>query len=222
MGETPEDRFMTDAERVLHALLHDVRTPLGAAQGYLRLLQDNQLKTPADEERAVARALRALGDVARLCDSAGEFLDGATSSTVTRVSAVAFAKQVETHARHRGLAVSAAAIPADFALTVSGSIPSMCDAIVSVLSSSARGAARSGTMMHVRAADDELRFLAPPAERSAEEIEPDSAPLDRWWAHGLPLPVAWRRILASSGRVLACQSADDGLVVAFPLEQKPV
>ena len=52
---------MTDAERVLRILLHDLRTPIGVAQGYLRMMQDGRLTEAAETERAVAKALQALG-----------------------------------------------------------------------------------------------------------------------------------------------------------------
>jgi signal transduction histidine kinase len=51
---------MTDAERVLQILLHDLRTPIGVAQGYLRMMQDGRLTEAADTERAVTKALQRL------------------------------------------------------------------------------------------------------------------------------------------------------------------
>jgi hypothetical protein len=216
---------MTDAERVLHALLHDLRTPLGAAQGYLRLIQEGQLKTAADQERALTRSLKALGDAARLCQSAGDFLDSSSGSGVTRIGAEAFAKQVEGAARAKGLAVAPLEkdpdAPANSTLALTGNVGSLCDAIVFVLSTSARGSARNGTTMHTRAGAHDLMFMARGAGEPPRGGSPATAPDDRLWAVGLPLAVACRRIVKSSGQILSFDS-NDGLIVAFPVEQHPI
>ena len=67
---------MTEVERVLQELLHDLRTPLGVAQGYLRLIRDGRLAEGADRDRAIEQATAALADMARLCDTATAALDG--------------------------------------------------------------------------------------------------------------------------------------------------
>jgi signal transduction histidine kinase len=71
---------MTDTERILQALLHDVRTPLGVAQGYLRLLREQRLETPEERERALSGASEALGRISRLCDEAGRELAARTEA----------------------------------------------------------------------------------------------------------------------------------------------
>jgi len=65
---------MTDSERVLRVLIHDARTPIGVAQGYVRLLREERLQTPEERDRALSRAMDALGRIARLCDDASGFL----------------------------------------------------------------------------------------------------------------------------------------------------
>ena len=214
---------MTDAERVLHALLHDLRTPLGAAQGYLRLIQEGQIKTAADQERALSRSLKALGDVARLCQSAGDFLDSSSGSAVTRLAAETFAKQVESVARANGLAVAPFDVttPASATLALTGNVGSLCDAIVFVLTTSARGSARNGTTLHMRGGASALMFVARGQGEAPREGSPTPAPDDRLWALGLPLAVACRRIVKSSGQILSFDS-NDGLIVAFPLEQHSI
>src|SRR5436190_18249869 len=66
--------LMTDAERVLSLLLHDLRTPLGVAHGYLRLIRDDRLPTPHEREKAIAGTQQALSRISRLCADAGAFV----------------------------------------------------------------------------------------------------------------------------------------------------
>lgn len=59
---------------LLDLLLHEVRTPLSVAQGYLRLLSDGRLPDAEGRERAFQQSLEAISRVASLCAGAGEYL----------------------------------------------------------------------------------------------------------------------------------------------------
>ena len=200
---------MTDAERVLQILLHDLRTPIGVAQGYLRMMQDGRLTEAADTERALTKALQALGQTARLCQDAGDFLD--TSNGPGRnalVTAATFATQVEAEARNRGVEVQAGRIHAGARVALAGDVGRLGDAVVLVASTA--GTRRS--TLSIEADDVELRFLAvdEPGASTA-----DAMPFDGW-SRGLPLAVACRRIAWSSGRILTL-AKNNGVIVAFPL-----
>lgn len=54
----------------LDRLLHDVRTPLGVAYGYLRMIRDQRFADPALKGKALAGVSQALAQVTRLCDVA--------------------------------------------------------------------------------------------------------------------------------------------------------
>ena len=146
---------MTDAERVLQLFLHDLRTPIGVAQGYLRMLQDGRLSEAADTERAIAKALHALGQTARLCQDAGAFLETPDGhSRPGFVSAATFARQVETEARNKGVEVLAGRIPANARLALVGQVAPIGEAVVQVVST-------AGTKrVSIEADNAELRFLA--------------------------------------------------------------
>lgn len=58
----------TDDDRVLNRLLHDLRTPLGVAHGYLRMIRDHRLTTPELQEKALEGVTNALAQMTRLCD----------------------------------------------------------------------------------------------------------------------------------------------------------
>jgi signal transduction histidine kinase len=200
---------MTDAERVLQLLLHDLRTPIGVAQGYLRMMQDGRLTEAAETERAVAKALKALGQTARLCQDASDFLETSDAhKRIALVTAVSFATQVESQARNRGVEVSAGRIPASARLALAGDVARIGDAVVHVAST----AGTRRPTLSIEADDAELRFLAldEPASSTA-----DAMPLDGW-SRGLPMAVACRRIAWSSGRILKL-ATNNGVIVAFPL-----
>lgn len=204
---------MTDAERVLHILLHDLRTPIGVAQGYLRMMQDGHLTSAAEMERAVAKALHALGQTARLCQNAGDFLEGADGGArVARVPAASFAGQIESMARTQGFTVESGRIPASAGLALTGDVALTCDAVVLVLSA----AGSKSKAMRIEADEGELRFVATEDRQSQKPV---AVPLDGW-SQGLPVAAACRRITWSSGRILKFETGN-GLIVALPLTKTP-
>lgn len=55
-----------DIGNLLHVLAHELRTPAGIVQGYLRMLMDDRLTDPADRRKAIEQALRATTRVSEL------------------------------------------------------------------------------------------------------------------------------------------------------------
>jgi hypothetical protein len=55
-----------DISNVLHVLAHELRTPTGIAQGYLRMLAENRLTDPAERARAIEQTQQALGRVSEI------------------------------------------------------------------------------------------------------------------------------------------------------------
>ena len=78
---------MTETERVLQVLIHDARTPIGVALGYLRMLQERRLATDEERDKAIARTLDAIGRLTRLCDQASGFVGGGDTREAVAVSA---------------------------------------------------------------------------------------------------------------------------------------
>ena len=54
-------------------LVHDLRTPLGVAVGYLRLLRDHRLPDEADQQRAMTATADAVAAMSQLCQEASSF-----------------------------------------------------------------------------------------------------------------------------------------------------
>lgn len=55
-----------DISNILHVLAHELRTPVGIAQGYVRLLLDDRLPQEADRRRALEQMQKALGRLGEL------------------------------------------------------------------------------------------------------------------------------------------------------------
>lgn len=55
-----------DIAKVLHVLAHELRTPAGIAQGYLRMLLEDRLTDPQDRRRALEQTQKALTRVSEL------------------------------------------------------------------------------------------------------------------------------------------------------------
>ena len=123
---------MTDAERVLAVLIHDVRTPLGVAHGYLRLVRTDKLPSPEDRDRALAGTQDALAKISRLCQDAGGFLEDPPPGAV-RAPARQLADRVAAVLAERGVAVGDLELP-DGSVNVGTSVDRAADAIATLLS----------------------------------------------------------------------------------------
>src|SRR5262245_47413155 len=104
---------MTDAERVLSLLLHDLRTPLGVAHGYLRLIRDARLPTPEDQDKAIVSTQQALSRMSRLCADATAYVADADPATAAdapaQVPAAALVERVTTALAEQDVQISGAA-----------------------------------------------------------------------------------------------------------------
>jgi hypothetical protein len=113
---------MTETERVLQVLIHDVRTPIGVAQGYVRLLREQRLvgEWGFVVERSVidpAAHVRAGSDVDRLAGAVGLVLstvkrEGDTKPPALRIEATA--SDLQFVAAGNGLPAAGAGEPAPF------------------------------------------------------------------------------------------------------------
>jgi signal transduction histidine kinase len=197
---------MTDAERVLNLLIHDLRTPLGVAHGYLRLIREQRLTTPDDRERALAGTQQALGRISRLCDDASAFLAEPAELTPVRANIELLVERVTAQLREQGVTIATAAIAGASTMIVGAGVDRLAAAVSTVLQAMARSAADG---VRVETSGAELRFVATAASRA----------FDPWRGHGLAVPLACRLIASVGGRV----GGDLGgaPAIAFPVEMAP-
>ena len=71
---------MAELDRVLDVLLHDLRSPLSVASGYVRLLRLERLDSFEARDKAWTQTATALTRIAHLCDEAVGFLPTAAGA----------------------------------------------------------------------------------------------------------------------------------------------
>lgn len=211
---------MSDADRVLSLLIHDLRTPLGVAHGYLRLVRADKLPTAEDRDRALAGTQEALARISRLCADASAFLADAAPAA-GRAPALELVDRVVAVLDARGIPLDEAAA-ATGVVTVGISLDRAADAIVTLLASRAPNALGASARVEVR--PTELCFVCgrPPANGTPLDTDgADSAPpFDPWQsAPSLPVVLAHRVVTGLGGRIW---TLDGGrrIGLALPLESR--
>jgi len=198
---------MTEAERVLNLLIHDVRTPLGVAHGYLRLIREQRLTTPDDRDRALASTQQALGRISRLCEEASGFLAEPTGAAPVRASIAPLLERVAAQLGEHGVTITRPDIAGTLTMTVGAGVDRLAEAVSTVLRAMARNAPDG---VRVEISDAELRFITAAESRGGQ--------FDPWRGHGLAVPLACRLIASIGGRVGDAAGAP---AIAFPVEMAP-
>jgi signal transduction histidine kinase len=209
---------MTDAERILQVLIHDARTPLGVAQGYIRLLREERLETPEERERALSRSMDALGRIARLLEDASAFLATPNpAAPTTTISAAFLAASVEARVREWEFAVTRGLVDPAARVRLGTSAERLAEAIACVAAAVRQGAGTAPPRLHIESATAGVRFAARADDRPepTEDADPEASPFDAWKNGGLVVPLACRIITEAGGRI---DRVGAGIVVTFPAE----
>jgi len=200
-------------------LVHDLRTPLGVAVGYLRLLRDHRLPEEQDQERALAQTVEALAAMSRLCQEAASFAAGwvAGDEDLVMIPAAQLTAEVAEHL------VSPMAI-SDIDDHLNGNVKARqggttARAVAALLSKVlATGGATPSTDIIVRVADAHLTFLAGAPEQREAMFLGQRQVFDPWRAGpGLAVPVACLEVSQVSGQVFS-DATSTAIAVRLPLE----
>jgi signal transduction histidine kinase len=197
-------------ERTLQVLIHDIRTPVGVAQGYLRLLREDRLPAADDRQRAITQAQQALDRVSQLCSDAAALADDTTASPTVTVPCEGFVGRVRQRLEREPVEVAPATIAASAMLSVPANSDALADAVTRVLLTSPRQADRRAVAIGATATELWFTSGAGPLPLSGE-------PLDPWTQPGFALPLACRAIADAGGRVWSGREPA-GVGVALPLE----
>jgi signal transduction histidine kinase len=150
---------MSDVERALELLIHDVRTPVGVAQGYVRLLREHRLEADEDRERALDRTMEALGRIAQLCTDAGGFVDRAAAAGGSVViAASALAASVDARARRLPMTIGRVRIDPQARIRGAGDPERLAEAICVVLATLARPPGEGMPTLEMETRQADLRF----------------------------------------------------------------
>lgn len=200
-------------------LLHDLRTPLGVAQGYLRLLLEDRLRDIADRQRAIAQSMEALGRISHLCAGAAEFAacpSPAESSRYPGADLIA-ALGAEAPSRDVSLAVLGGPVIAQVSTLAAG--PAAASIMTIFLAAARHDPTREPRMsvgihggeLLVTSGDESVRErLIAPAGHDA---------FDPWTGgNGLLVPLAVRQLLETGVRIWTLADEPSAIAIALPLE----
>ena len=202
---------MNDLERVLSCLLHDLRSPLGVAGGYLRLMREGRLASADDTERAIVKTQDALRAMTSLCADATAWLDLEPPTPPRPYPVPAFVAQVCAHAEAQMLPLDLpqSAPPAAITLTVPDD--AVAHAVAVLIGVVAAIGTRRCTAQY---GETHLWFSV----RDDQPAEGAARPFDPWRYRGLAAPLAERIITQAGGHCLGGASADEPLRVEFTLD----
>ena len=120
---------MTDLDRVLEAVLHDVRSPLAAATGYLRLLREGRVAAGTESEHVIAQAQASLKAIAALCTNAEAWRPTAGETRDAWLRAQHMADDLAAAVAAHDVSVEDAAVSSDATVKVRGNWPELCLAL---------------------------------------------------------------------------------------------
>ncbi|MCC7126873.1 MAG: sensor histidine kinase [Acidobacteria bacterium] len=216
----PKTIRMPDAaelQRALNLLVHDLRAPLGVAQGYVRLLKDDRLSAPADRERAWTQTEEALGRIARLCKDAATFAQDPVRSVLIDVPTV----EVVTRIRRALLPDPSMPTTDEVSATTMkvANLDGLVDAVRAIVDPIRARHATMGLSFD-RAGDEWRCRLGTDPQRDALDRE-SPTPFDPWrGGQGLALVMACRHVQDLGGRIWTTASATPGVGIGLPLETR--
>ena len=186
---------MTDLDRVLESLLHDLRSPLGVAGGYRRLLREQRLGSAEESERAIMKTQDALRTMTALCGEASEWLKAEPAAPAAPVA-------VDKLVAHLAAECERQRVPFDAAAGGLGTVSLTAEpdrtvrAIVSLLALVTRD---TTARARISTGDGLLRIAALAAQPRPGDHD---GPFDPWSYPGLAAALACRTIARAGGRCL--------------------
>jgi signal transduction histidine kinase len=186
---------VTDHERALAILVHDLRTPLGVASGYLRLVRDGRVPTSTDPVVLLDRALESLRSISRLCMDADRWLNEAPVSRPATTSGSQLLSVLSSELATRNIMLQGVdAVPAR-QLLVAGDAAELAEAVVEVLSAAARATTAGPLRVECASEGNELVLVV----RYAADGETTHNMFDPWRGPGLQTAIACRTIIRAGG-----------------------
>jgi signal transduction histidine kinase len=203
----------------LRLLLHDLRTPLGVAQGYLRLLREDRLQDIADRQRAVVQSMEALGRISHLCAGAAEFAAAGSPAESSRYPAADLVAALGADAPSHDVSLAVLGGPV-IAQVVALAAGRAAASIMTIFLAAARHdptrARRISVGIHggdvlITSGDEFVR------ERLIGSAGDDA--FDPWTGGcGLLLPLAVRQLRETGARIWTLADEPSAIAIALPLE----
>jgi len=201
---------MTDLDRVLESLLHDLRSPLGVAGGYLRLMREQRLSSADETERAIMKTQDALRTMTTLCAEASEWLKVEPPGPPAAVPVESLVTQIAAEAGRMHVAVEVAG-PIQGSTTLALESDRVARAAAALLAVVSRD---TNAHLTLQVEPGVLRLAAVATQRRTPE---PPGPFDPWAYPGLSAALACRTITQAGGRCLHGPGPTDVLRVEFDL-----
>ena len=172
-----------DISEILHVLAHELRTPVGIAHGYVRLLLEERLPQDADRRRALEQMQKALGrlsDLSQESSRLASWFEHDLDSTAT-ISAASLLARVEEADFDAAVAIDATGI-SDDAVVRTPDAAMLATAMVSIVRATARELRGNDCAVAARLGDPHtLEVLVGPPDRlealAAGRTSTDAGPL---------------------------------------------
>lgn len=214
---------MSDVERALNLLIHDLRAPLSVAHGYLRLIKEERLGSTEERDRALAKAMEALGRISGLCTDASAFLrepaKGLAAAPLVPAARVIDLVRGRLEARAISVHVHDAAI--DVRMRLGPSSDEIAEALATVVfaAQQARGGQPDDAMLELAVRSHELQFLFGTVIARDQLVHGPRSAIDAWHGgHGLSLPLACRTIAEAGGQIWQPENGRGAVGIAFSVE----
>lgn len=215
----PEATAAHDLDKLLNLLLHELRTPVGVAQGYLRLLVEARLAEARDQQRALAQSLEALGRIGNLCTSAGEYLNAVSPSELALYPAAELVKMLQVECQGKAFAINVQDAP------MPGHVRSLpparaAAAITAVLEAALRGDPVLAQTVRVGVHGTDLIFTTGDEAVRERLMAPSGRAAFNPWrgGTGLLVPLALRRFAHTPLRIWTLSGQSGAVAIAIPLE----
>lgn len=168
---------------ILHVLAHELRTPVGIAHGYIRLLLEDRIPDETDRRRALEQMQKALARLSALSLETTA-LAACYEQDGSAGDGRAAARDIIDHviaAEYQSPVIVDAATISDAVVVRTADARGLGNALVDVVRATARELRGQACAVSVRVRDMSLELLAGPAERLAElgagPTAPDAGPL---------------------------------------------
>ena len=160
-----------DISDVLHVLAHELRTPTGIAQGYVRMLLEERLTDPRDRQRALEATRSAVSRISELTQETSKLANWleADHTAMQSIDAAAFVQRVVDAARVDPPLVTKCDIQPDEAVVSTPDTGALVDAVVALVRATARELRRQPCALLVARLDRRMMevLIAPDDQLSA-------------------------------------------------------
>jgi hypothetical protein len=215
----PDITAADDLVKALNLLLHDLRTPLSVAQGYLRLLLEDRLSESKDRQRAIAQSMDALGRISSLCAGAGEFLNASSPAEACRYPAEELVAALAAEAQRGGIGlIVQESLPAGHVRTLAPARAAV--AVATILKAALRNdLARTPELSAGVHATDLLVTSGDAATRSRLMAPMGRDVFNPWrGGNGLLVPLAAKQLQETGARIWTLVDDSCAVGIAIPLE----